>query len=632
MPLGCWFEESSQFHSSLRTIQALSEKSYSPDPKGVMKMAAKAYLPVEKRKKQPSSVVVAPAAQAEVTTVATAGQLAAAVQRLQANPQQTPPLDVLRLQATIGNRAVLRLLEEARSSSTTTGAAAPSATQNVTAVHPQRHGPVVQRALMSHDDLLKRGGKAKMGPLARLKNLVGKNAGGSQKNTKENKAGEKTTLFGEVLQSLKNMPSKSAGITGNDSYLDQLEGLSGNIQAWRKKHKIQDKLGTSKARALRELEGQVAAEKVLPGKQKAFWSKMANPQVQKEQKALEDVAKQMFSDGDTPKPLGAGGFNQINAHTLGGNTVTHVSRENKSGDSEADARNIDLGTYLPLLARSLGLTSTVMGARGMKSENEPFMAMPLAPGKSLKSLLKSGEAEDSAAFDKIKDNSLQQSALFDMIFEANDANMDNYNVDAEGNISRFDLDAVLHEGTPDYANSEDGGEFGIVYKDEKTSREVYKAGSSIVGLPQGNNLLTPDILATIRNWNPEQLQSLMLAASSTRDGANVFSDEQAKRVFENTKKIQELTQGEGENQSIRMLFEQYNRAFGPNEIDRYGKKAGFTPAQKYFFYGTGYMDSEFVGKNHQVDSAKIGAKLNTKETEHSNRLKELLAKKQLQRK
>ena len=484
------------------------------------------------------------------------------VRQARTTPASLSSTAVLTLQRTVGNHALAHALGRNRR--------APR--QHVRPPLLSTTAPThIQRApgdLMSADDLRKRGGKAK----------------------NKKKGGLLGTCYGKVLGGLESLKSQ----TGED-YAKTVDELRTNTKAWQKKHWFQNFMsritpfGFKKAKGMRQLSSQLDAPEMKTRISKErFWGAINNPDARTKQEELEQALPSVQEGGEDVSKLGAGSSNKVfsvkvptpiktkdgwdrdpekkkgYAYRLN-ITTNNTALPPDESDMRSAKKEYNRTVYLPLLARGLGLSTVAQSVQTIGKRGGLESVSELAKGKNLLDILKGKDASD--VIGKINDEDLQETMLFDMVFQAGDAHLGNYVLSEEDGVSRLkriDVDSIFEALNPEFKVDPE--------KDESKAR----AGSGIAGLPQANRLLSPKVLDKIKRWDPEKIRTAMENTPGT-DGENTFDKVQIDKVVANIKSIRKLVgvdknkKESGKKLSARELFNAYNREQMP-DFDKYLKR------------------------------------------------------------
>jgi hypothetical protein len=429
---------------------------------------------------------------------------------------------VLHLQRTAGNRAAAGLVQRAPLPSTMFGGE-----KRKKGTVPAGPSPALPGSVMSREDLLTQGKAAK------------------------DKNGKRTT-YGRIVDQL----GAFHGSSHAGDRVGHLEGLQASVAAWRKKHWIQDKLSTTKlgtkfgrAKGLQALQQQLQSNEAplraqerqrqeLEEQRRIAESRKLGRAALKDRNALRKMNRMrklgtsiLAGTGHATGPVKKGSSNKFTPMGSFGLREANSLPDIDNAAAEA-ARDRQMAQYLPLLARTLGLKGVAMASDITPEGDLSKTVMEKAEGQTLLHAILTDTLPQTIDLDR-----LQQLALFDMISEAQDAHNDNYTVSKKGMLTRIDVDDALLP--------------------ERKSQHG-KAGSSIVGLPQANEMLTPSTLELIRNWDDTRLRQFMANANLFGEKQSAFTGTDTERVLGNIGVIRNIL-ADNQNISIRELFDSYNK-------------------------------------------------------------------------
>jgi hypothetical protein len=483
-----------------------------------------------------------------------------------ASPDSEPTHPILELQHSVGNYGLARALGR-----TAPAAPAPAPTA----------APVIQRAVMSAAELEKRGGKGK------------------------NKKDGTATGYTKILQGVGALDATNPR---SGEFATQVEQLQAQTAAWRKKHWFKSMFSGffKEARAVRDLDKQLSAPEMKAAvTREKFYAAINDPATRAKQEELEAAASQGWSAASGPgaQKLGVGGSNTVFKVTIptasagpGGaankNIKDYAFRFNHSISQETDweqqdrlkeqvGKGYDRSVYLPQLARALGITTVNQSAK--VKDDTPAAITELTKGENLATKLGKG-----STLSEIDDNELQETMLYDMVFEASDAHFANYMLGEEGGaqrLKRIDVDDVFDVVNWNYGDPDRPGE------------SLARAGSALAGLPQARRSLSPQLVAKIEKWKPEAMRTAMENAPGT-DGRNVFSPREIEKVMANMASLKRLA-AQTPTRSARDLFDAYNieglvaKGRDATEYTSLLNQNGSIPAEKYLGFNTGAVRGHY---------------------------------------
>lgn len=319
--------------------------------------------------------------------------------------------------------------------------------------------------------------------------------------------------------------------------------------------------------------------------------KTLSPETVKEYRELAAVSgKDDLEDINSENRLAKGGFGEV--YSVGKRdepTKKYVVKQSiQSYNSNYDEKKLERkrAVYIPLIAKELGFNHMPVAISQeqqeveKRGEKQSSIVSHLALGESASKLLDYEESvkdrndfwgmtkdqqnlalddqgkENLARIMKVDKQQIQDTMIFDMLFEYQDGWASQYMIDDKGTLTKIDND--------DYGLAQGSG------------RRGEKSSSFVTGLPQANRLLTDKTKDRIRNIDPEHLEGMLAAAKykakNNKDDPkreSLFDAKAIERAKRNLADLQLLIEigEEFEGLSARELFDFYNSRDKEGNLD-----------------------------------------------------------------